>query len=36
MSFFKTNYNYKLKTLFMLRQVKKISKTVKERMEKLI
>ena len=33
---FKINYGYKLKTLFTLRQAKKISKTVKERMEKLI
>ena len=33
---FKINYSYKLKTLLTLRQAKKISKTVKERMEKLI
>ena len=33
---FKINYNYKLKILLTLRQVKKISKTVKERIEKLI
>ena len=36
MSPFKTNYNYKLKTLLTLRQAKKTSKLVKERMEKLI
>ena len=36
MSLFKANYSYKLKILFTLRQAKKISKTVKERMEKLI
>ena len=36
MSLFKANYGYKLKILFTLRQVKKISKTVKERIEKLI
>ena len=33
---FKENYGYKLKILLMLRQAKKISETVKERMEKLI
>ena len=33
---FKANYSYKLKILLTLRQAKKISKTVKERMEKLI
>ena len=33
---FKANYGYKLKILLILRQAKKISKTVKERMEKLI
>ena len=36
MSPFKANYGYELKTLFTLRQAKKISKTVKKRMEKLI
>ena len=36
MSLFKTNYKYKLKTSLMPRQAKKISKTVKERIEKLI
>ena len=36
MLLFKINYNYKLKILFILRQAKKISKTVKEKMEKLI
>ena len=36
MSLFKANYSYKLKILLILRQAKKISKTVKERMEKLI
>ena len=36
MSLFKTNYGYKLKTLLTPRQAKKISKTVKKRMEKLI
>ena len=33
---FKANYSYKLKTLFIPRQAKKISETVKERIEKLI
>ena len=33
---FKTNYSYKLKISLILRQAKKISKTVKERKEKLI
>ena len=33
---FKVNYGYKLKILLMLRQAKKMSKTAKERMEKLI
>ena len=33
---FKVNYGYKLKILFTLRQAKKISKIVKERMEKLM
>ena len=33
---FKINYSYKLKILLMLKQAKKISKIVKERMEKLI
>ena len=36
MSPFKANYGYKLKILLTLRQAKKISKTVKERIEKLI
>ena len=36
MLLFKINYSYKLKILLMLKQAKKISKTVKERMEKLI
>ena len=36
MSLFKINYSYKLKMLLMPRQAKKISKTAKERMEKLI
>ena len=36
MSLFKINYGYKLKILLILRQAKKISKTVKERIEKLI
>ena len=36
MSLFKVNYGYKPKTLFTPRQAKKISETVKERMEKLI
>ena len=33
---FKINYSYKLKISLTLRQAKKISKTAKERMEKLI
>ena len=36
MSLFKVNYSYKLKILLILRQARKISKIVKERMEKLI
>ena len=36
MSLFKTNYSYKLKTLLILRQAKKMSKTAKERIKKLI
>ena len=36
MSPFKTNYGYKLKILLTPQQAKKISKIVKERMEKLI
>ena len=36
MLLFKINYSYKLKILFILRQAKKISKTVKERIKKLI
>ena len=33
MSLFKTNYNYKLKILLSLKQVKKGSKTVKEKVK---
>ena len=36
MSLFKVNYGYKLKILLTLQQAKKISKTAKERIEKLI
>ena len=36
MSLFKINYNYKPKILLTPRQAKKISETVKERIEKLI
>ena len=36
MLLFKINYGYKPKTLFILRQAKKINKTAKERIEKLI
>ena len=36
MLLFKINYSYKLKILLILKQAKKISKTVKERIEKLI
>ena len=36
MSLFKINYGYKLKTLLILRQAKKISKTVKEKIEKFM
>ena len=36
MLFFKVNYNYKPKILLTLRQAKKISKTAKERIKKLI
>ena len=36
MLLFKANYSYKLKILLTPRQAKKISKTVKERIEKLI
>ena len=36
MSLFKTNYGYKLKISLTPRQAKKMSKTAKERMEKLI
>ena len=36
MSPFKINYGYKLKTLLIPRQAKKISETVKEKIEKLI
>ena len=36
MLLFKVNYSYKLKILLTPRQAKKINKTAKERMEKLI
>ena len=36
MSLFKAIYGYKLKILLMPRQAKKISKTVKKRMKKLM
>ena len=36
MLLFKANYGYELKILLTPQQAKKISKTVKERMEKLI
>ena len=36
MLLFKVNYSYKLKILLLLRQVKKSSKIVKERVETLI
>ena len=36
MLLFKITYGYKLKTLFMPKQAKKISEIVKERVEKLI
>ena len=36
MLLFKANYGYKPKILLIPRQAKKISKTVKERIEKLI
>ena len=36
MLLFKVNYSYKLKILLILQQAKKISKIVKERIEKLI
>ena len=36
MSLFKVNYGYKLKILLTPKQAKKISKTVKEKIEKLI
>ena len=36
MSLFKVNYNYKPKILLTPRQAKKTSKTVKERIKKLI
>ena len=35
-SLFKTNYGYKLKTLLILKQAKKTSKTAKEKRKKLI
>ena len=36
MSLFKANYSYKLRTLLILKQAKKISKLAKERIEKLM
>ena len=36
MLLFKATYKYKLKTLLIPKQAKKISKTAKERIEKLI
>ena len=36
MLLFKVNYGYKPKTLFILKQAKKISKIAKEKMEKFI
>ena len=36
MLLFKTNYGYKLRILLTPKQAKKISETVKERIEKLI
>ena len=36
MLLFKINYGYKLKILLILKQAKKMSKIVKERIEKLI
>ena len=36
MSLFKANYRYKLKTLLLLQQIKKSSKTAKERVETFI
>jgi hypothetical protein len=36
MSLFKANYSYKLKILLSLKQVKKSSKTAKERVKTLI
>ena len=36
MSLFKVNYGYELKTLLILRQAKKMSETVKEKIEKFI
>ena len=36
MSLFKATYSYELKTLLTLRQAKKTSEIVKERIEKLI
>ena len=36
MSPFKVNYSYKLKTSLMPKQAKKTSKTVKEKIEKLM
>ena len=36
MSLFKVNYGYILRTLLILRQVKKINKDTKERINKII
>ena len=36
MSLFKANYGYKLRTLLLLQQVKKSSKTAKEKVETFI
>ena len=36
MSLFKVNYGYTLRILLILRQVRKISKSVKKRIKKLI
>ena len=33
---FKANYGYILRTLLILRQVRKVSKSIEERIEKLI
>ena len=36
MSLFKANYGYILRTLLILRQVKRISESIEEKIEKLI